>query len=129
MDSTPNNGKLLFDVGGTFLKAVIADGNGRFVPDTEYSVPMPSDRMHGNRLPRPVRLRTRHSADDAQIPEHIRHIAARPAPPAPAGLSGGEDSGTLPTESLHPQGLPLLRRQGGVCGIGRGSVKKIDSGV
>ena len=43
MDSTPNNGKLLFDVGGTFLKAVIADGNGRFVPDTEYSVPMPSD--------------------------------------------------------------------------------------
>ena len=36
--------------------------------------------MHGNRLPRPVRLRTRHSADDAQIPEHIRHIAARPAP-------------------------------------------------
>lgn len=42
---------------------------------------------------------------------------------------GGEDSGTLPTESLHPQGLPLLRRQGGVCGIGRGSVKKIDSGV
>ena len=66
---------------------------------------------------------------DAQIPEHIRHIAARPAPPAPAGLSGGEDSGTLPTESLHPQGLPLLRCQGGVCGIGRGSVKKIDSGV
>lgn len=56
-------------------------------------------------------------------------FAARPAPPAPAGLSGGEDSGTLPTESLHPQGLPLLRRQGGVCGIGRGSVKKIDSGV
>ena len=43
MDSTPNNGKLLFDVGGTFLKAVIADGNGRFGPDTEYSVPMPSD--------------------------------------------------------------------------------------
>ena len=43
MDSTPNNGKLLFDVGGTFLKAVIADGNGRFVPDTEYSVPMPLD--------------------------------------------------------------------------------------
>ena len=103
MDSTPNNGKLLFDVGGTFLKAVIADGNGRFVPDTEYSVPMPSDgpreeieqaliaavergmrsaadRMHGNRLPRAFRLRTRHSADDAQIPEHIRHIAARPAP-------------------------------------------------
>ena len=56
-------------------------------------------------------------------------FAARSAPPAPAGLSGGEDSGTLPTESLHPQGLPLLRRQGGVCGIGRGSVKKIDSGV
>ena len=43
MDSTPNNGKLLFDVGGTFLKAVIADGNGRFVPDTEYSVPRPAD--------------------------------------------------------------------------------------
>ena len=56
-------------------------------------------------------------------------FAARSAPPAPAGISGGEDSGTLPTESLHPQGLPLLRRQGGVCGIGRGSVKKIDSGV
>ena len=43
MDSTPNNGKLLFDVGGTFLKAVIADGAGEFLPGTEYSVPMPSD--------------------------------------------------------------------------------------
>ena len=43
MDSTPNNGKLLFDVGGTFLKAVIADGSGRLLDGTEYSVPMPSD--------------------------------------------------------------------------------------
>ena len=43
MDSTPNNGKLLFDVGGTFLKAIIADRNGHLVPGTEYSVPMPSD--------------------------------------------------------------------------------------
>lgn len=93
---------------GRFSKPSSPTENGRFVPDTEYSVPMPSDgpreeieqaliarrergmrsaagprpadRMHGNRLPRPVRLRTRHSADDAQIPEHIRHIAARPAP-------------------------------------------------
>ena len=72
--------------------------------------------------------------DEAGTPSDTPYLrpemfAARPAPPAPAGLSGGEDSGTLPTESLHPQGLPLLRRQGGVCGIGRGSVKKIDSGV
>lgn len=58
-----------------------------------------------------------------------RNVRCSTCSAAPAGLSGGEDSGTLPTESLHPQGLPLLRRQGGVCGIGRGSVKKIDSGV
>ena len=31
----------------------------------------------------------------------------------------GEDSGTLPTESLHPQGLPLLRRQGEEYGLKR----------
>ena len=70
--------------------------------------------------------------DEAGTPSDTRTYAQKCSLldlPAPAGLSGGEDSGALPTESLHPQGLPLLRRQGGVCGIGRGSVKKIDSGV
>ena len=37
-----NDCLLLFDVGGTFLKAVIADSDRRLIEDAEFSVPMPS---------------------------------------------------------------------------------------
>ena len=43
MDSTANNCRLLFDVGGTFLKAVVADAAGELIPASEFSCPMPSD--------------------------------------------------------------------------------------
>lgn len=37
-----NDCLLLFDVGGTFLKAIIADSDRRLIEDSEFSVPMPS---------------------------------------------------------------------------------------
>lgn len=43
MDSIANNCRLLFDVGGTFLKAVVADAAGELIPASEFSCPMPSD--------------------------------------------------------------------------------------
>lgn len=42
MVSRMNECLLLFDVGGTFLKAVVADSDRRLVEDAEFSVPMPS---------------------------------------------------------------------------------------
>ncbi len=42
MVSRMNDCLLLFDVGGTFLKAVIADSDRRLIEDAEFSVPMPS---------------------------------------------------------------------------------------
>lgn len=42
-DNVSNCCTLLFDVGGTFLKALVADSTGRLIPESEYSVPMPSD--------------------------------------------------------------------------------------
>lgn len=43
MVSSGNSCRLLLDVGGTFLKAVAADGFGELLPASEFSVPMPSD--------------------------------------------------------------------------------------
>lgn len=45
MDSTGSNCRLLFDVGGTFLKAVVADSAGELIPESEFSCPMPSDGL------------------------------------------------------------------------------------
>lgn len=42
MVSRMNDCQLLFDVGGTFLKAVIADSDRKLIEDAEYEVPMPS---------------------------------------------------------------------------------------
>lgn len=43
MDLKTNSCRLLFDVGGTFLKAVAADSAGGLIPGSEFSCPMPSD--------------------------------------------------------------------------------------
>lgn len=42
MVSRMNDCQLLFDVGGTFLKAIVADSDRRLIEDAEYEVPMPS---------------------------------------------------------------------------------------
>ena len=42
MVSRMNDCQLLFDVGGTFLKAVIADSDRKLIEDAEYEVLMPS---------------------------------------------------------------------------------------
>lgn len=43
MASNANSCRLLLDVGGTFLKAVVADAAGELIPGSEFSCPMPSD--------------------------------------------------------------------------------------
>lgn len=42
-ENVSNSCTLLFDVGGTFLKALVADSAGNLIPESEFSVPMPSD--------------------------------------------------------------------------------------
>lgn len=43
MVSNANSCRLLLDVGGTFLKSVVADAAGELLPASEHSCPMPSD--------------------------------------------------------------------------------------
>jgi glucokinase len=43
MDLPENSCRLLLDVGGTFLKAVVADSSGELIPSSEFCLPMPSD--------------------------------------------------------------------------------------
>lgn len=43
MDSTRNSCRLLFDVGGTFLKSAAADAAGQLLPGSEFSCPIRSD--------------------------------------------------------------------------------------
>lgn len=43
MDSTANSCRLLLDIGGTFVKSVVADRGGELLPGSEFTHPMPSD--------------------------------------------------------------------------------------
>lgn len=45
MDSMPDRRVLLFDVGGTFIKAGAADASGELIPDAEFSLPIRSEGL------------------------------------------------------------------------------------